>query len=145
MENKLKQLDSGIWVFDSGYRGECPKEETDQMAYGLWMQYRFPEVLWFHVPNETGTKSGPQFVEKRRKMGVRSGVSDNVILTKGASHPCGLIEGKRQDRTKSKVSPAQIQLLEEAIAEGHFGAIAYGLEQLKIATLFYFGLPLDVD
>lgn len=140
MENKLKQLDSGIWVFDSGYRGECPKEETDQMAYGLWMQYRFPDVLWFHVPNETGTKSGPQFVEKRRKMGVRSGVSDNVILTNGVNHKCGLIELKRRDKTKSKVSPSQIEVLEAAILEGHFGAIAYGLEEIKRATLFYFGL-----
>lgn len=145
MENKLKQLESGIWVFDSGYRGECPLEETDQMAYGLWMQYRFPSALWFHVPNETGTKSGPQFVEKRRKMGVRSGVSDNVILTNGVNHKCGLIELKRRDKTKSKVSLPQIEVLECAIAEGHFGAIAYGLEELKRATLFYFGLPLDVD
>lgn len=145
MESKLKQLESGIWVFDSSYRGKCPLESTDQMAYGLWMQYRFPNALWFHVPNETGTKSGPQFVEKRRKMGVRSGVSDNVILTSGINHKCGLIELKRQDRTKSKVSPAQIQVLEDAIEEGHFGAIAYGLRELKRATLFYFGLPLDVD
>lgn len=136
----MKQLNSGIWVFDSGYRGECPKEETDQMAYGLWMQYRFPDVLWFHVPNETGTKSGPQFVEKRRKMGIRSGVSDNVILTNGVNHKCGLIELKRRDKTKSTVSKTQMQVLEEAYDEGHFPAIAYGLDELKKATLFYFGL-----
>ena len=141
----MKQLKSGIWVFDSGYRGDCPKEEIDQIGYGLWMQHRFPDVLWFHVPNETGTKSGPQFVEKRRRMGVRSGVSDNVILTHGINHKCGLIELKRQDKTKSKVSKSQTGVLEEAIVEGHFGAIAYGLEEIKKATLFYFGLPFDVD
>lgn len=141
----MKQLKSGIWVFDSGYRGDCPKEETDQISYGLWMQHRFPNVLWFHVPNETGTKSGPQFVEKRRRMGVRSGVSDNVILTRGINHKCALIELKRRDKTKSKVSKSQTDVLEEAIVEGHFGAIAYGLEEIKKATLFYFGLPFDVD
>lgn len=141
----MKQLKSGIWVFDSGYRGDCPKEETDQISYGLWMQHRFPDVLWFHVPNETGTRSGPQFVEKRRRMGVRSGVSDNVILTRGINHKCGLIELKRRDKTKSKVSKSQNQVLEEAIAEGHFGAVAYGLDEIKKATLFYFGLPFDVD
>lgn len=141
----MKQLKSGIWVFDSGYRGDCPKEETDQISYGLWMQHHFPDVLWFHVPNETGTRSGPQFIEKRRRMGVRSGVSDNVILTRGINHKCGLIELKRRDKTKSKVSKSQNQVLEEAIAEGHFGAIAYGLEGIKKATLFYFGLPFDVD
>lgn len=141
----MKQLKSGIWVFDSGYRGDCSKEETDQIGYGLWMQHRFPDVLWFHVPNETGTRSGPQFVEKRRRMGVRSGVSDNVILTHGINHKCGLIELKRRDKTKSKVSKSQTDVLEEAIAEGHFGAIAYGLEEIKKATLFYFGLLSDVD
>lgn len=141
----MKQLKSGIWVFDSGYRGDCPKEETDQISYGLWMQHSFPDVLWFHVPNETGTRSGPQFVEKRRRMGVRSGVSDNVILTHGINHKCGLIELKRRDKTKSKVSKSQTDVLEEAIVEGHFGAIAYGLEEIKKATLFYFGLPFDVD
>ena len=141
----MKQLKSGIWVFDSGYRGDCPKEETDQISYGLWMQHSFPDVLWFHVPNETGTRSGPQFIEKRRRMGVRSGVSDNVILTHGINHKCGLIELKRRDKTKSKVSKSQTDVLEEAIAEGHFGAIAYGLEEIKKATLFYFGLPFDVD
>lgn len=141
----MKQLKSGIWVFDSGYRGDCPKEETDQISYGLWMQYRFPDVLWFHVPNETGTRSGPQFIEKRRRMGVRSGVSDNVILTHGINHKCALIELKRCDKTKSKVSKSQTDVLEEAIAEGHFGAISYGLEEIKKATLFYFGLPFDVD
>ena len=141
----MKQLKSGIRVFDSGYRGECPKEETDQIGYGLWMQHRFPDVLWFHVPNETGTRSGPQFVEKRRRMGVRSGVSDNVILTHGINHKCALIELKRRDKTKSKVSKSQTDVLEEAIVEGHFGAIAYGLDEIKKATLFYFGLPFDVD
>lgn len=141
----MNQLKSGIWVFDSGYRGDCPKEETDQISYGLWMQHRFPDVLWFHVPNETGTRSGPQFIEKRRRMGVRSGVSDNVILTHGINHKCGLIELKRRDKTKSKVSKSQTDVLEAAVADGHFGAIAYGLDEIKKATLFYFGLLYDVD
>ena len=78
-------------------------------------------------------------------MGVRSGVSDNVILTHGINHKCALIELKRRDKTKSKVSKSQTDVLEEAIVEGHFGAIAYGLDEIKKATLFYFGLPFDVD
>lgn len=136
----MKQLSSGILVFDSGYRGNCPKEETDQIAYGLWMQHRFPDALWFHVPNETGTKSGPQFIEKRRRMGVRSGISDNVILTHGVNHKCAMIEAKRRDKTKSRLSQAQRVILESVAEEGHFAAIAYGLDELKKATLFYFGL-----
>lgn len=140
----MKQLDSGIWVFDSGYRGECNSEETEQMTYGLWMDYHFPDVIWFHVPNETGTKSGAQFVIKRKKMGVKSGVSDVIILSNGAAHSCAVMELKKEDRTKSQVSKCQRKFLEVAHKEGKFAAIAYGAEQLKKATLFYFGLPFDV-
>jgi hypothetical protein len=141
----VKQLDSGIWVFDSGYRGECPKEETEQMMYGCWMDYQFPNAIWFHVPNETGTKSGPQFVLKRQKMGVKRGVSDVIILSNGVAHCGAVMELKRADRTKSKVSKEQATFLEKVADEGKFAAIAYGAEQLKKATLFYFGLPFDVD
>ncbi|KAF2282434.1 hypothetical protein GH714_044119 [Hevea brasiliensis] len=103
-ESKLKQLDSGIYVFDSGYRGTCPKEEIDQMAYGLWMEHRFPEVNFFHVPNETSTKSGVQLIIKRQKMGVKSGVHDNIILHRGIAWPYGTIELKRRDKTKCRVT-----------------------------------------
>lgn len=136
----MKQRDSGIYVFDSGYRGDCPKEETEQMAYGTWMKWRFPDILWFHVPNETGTKSGAQFVLKRQKMGVRKGVSDNVILTAGVNHKCALIELKRRDKTKSKIGKEQMEILHQAHDLGHFAAIAYGADECKKATLFYFGL-----
>lgn len=141
----MKQLDSGIWVFDSGYRGECPKEETDQMAYGMWMRYRFPNAIWWHTPNETGTSARVQFIEKRRKMGVTPGIGDNTIITRGANHRVAMIEAKRRDKTKSRLSQVQRVILESVADEGHFAAIAYGLDELKRATLFYFGLPLDVD
>lgn len=136
----MKQLDSGIYIFDSGYRGPCPKEEIDQMAYGLWMGYRFPDVNFFHVPNETGTKSGVQFVLKRQKMGVKNGVHDNLILTPGISWPYGVLELKRRDRTKSKVSQNQWDFGDKAVRDGGFAAIAYGVDELKKATLYYFGL-----
>lgn len=141
----MKQLKSGIWVFDSGYRGDCPKEETDQMAYWMWMRYRFPQAIWWHTPNETGTSSRVQFIEKRRRMGVTPGIGDNTILTHGINHKCGMIELKRRDKTKSKLSQAQRFVLESVSDEGHFAAIAYGLDEIKKATLFYFGLPFDVD
>lgn len=136
----MKQLDSGIYVFDSGYRGECPKEEIDQMAYGLWMEYRFPEVNFFHVPNETSTKSGVQLIIKRQKMGVKSGVHDNIILHRGVAWPYATIELKRRDKTKCKVSTNQWKFGEYVVSDGGFAAIAYGIDELKKATLYYFGL-----
>jgi len=136
----LKQLDSGIYIFDSGYRGPCQKEETDQMAYGLWMAHRFPDVNFFHVPNETGTKSGVQFVLKRKKMGVKSGVFDNVILTPGLEWPYGAIELKKQKKTGTKVSDNQWSFGGKVVRDGGFAAIAYGIDEAKKATLYYFGL-----
>lgn len=141
----MKRLSSGIYVFDSGYRGDCPKEESDQMGYGLWMDHTFPQVLWFHVPNETGTSSRVQFVLKRQKMGVKPGIGDNVIMTPGEFHSAGMIELKRRDKTKSKLSAKQKEVLTEAARLGHYAAVAYGLEEIKKATLFYFGLPFDAD
>ncbi len=136
----MKQLDSGIYVFDSGYRGPCPKEEIDQMAYGLWMEYRFPEVNFFHVPNETSTKSGVQLIIKRQKMGVKSGVHDNIILHRGIAWPYGSLELKRRDKTKCKVSTNQWKFGEYVVKDGGFAGIAYGIDELKKATLYYFGL-----
>jgi hypothetical protein len=56
-----------------------------------------------------------------------------------------MIEAKRRDKSKSRVSKDQSSVLTEMCRLGHYAAIAYGLDELKKATLFYFGLPFDVD
>ena len=56
-----------------------------------------------------------------------------------------MIEAKRRDKSKSRVGKEQSAVLTEMCRLGHYAAIAYGLDELKKATLFYFGLLSDVD
>lgn len=138
------ELSDRVMIFDDGYRGDCPHEDTDMIGYWMWMQYRFPDALWFHTPNETRNPS-PQYMESRRRKGVLPGVSDIVILTPGIIFPKATIEAKRHDTSKSKWQPGQIPFLNRSAESGSFAAVAGGLVQLKKATLFYFGLLDDVE
>lgn len=146
MKKKFKQheLSDEVFIFDDGYRGDCPHEDTDLIGYWMWMECRFPDALWFHSPNET-RKPTPQYLESRRRKGVLPGVSDVVILTPGLKWHKATIEVKRHDTSLSKWQPGQIPFLNRSAKSGSFSAVAGGLHQLKRATLFYFGLPLDVD
>lgn len=146
MRKRFRQheLSDKVFVFDDGYRGACTFEDTDLIAYWMWMQHKFPSVLWFHTPNET-KKPTPQYLESRRRKGVLDGVSDIVILTPGVNWHKAIIEAKRRDSSLSKWQKGQIPFLNKGADDGAFAAVACGLEQLKKATLFYFGLPFDVD
>ena len=146
MKKRFKQheLSDKVFIFDDGYRGVCPHEDTDLIAYWMWMQHKFPDVLWFHTPNET-KKPTPQYLESRRRKGVLDGVSDIVILTPGVRWEKAIIEAKRHDSSLSQWQKGQIPFLNKGAGDGAFAAVACGLEQLKKATLFYFGLLSDVD
>lgn len=146
MKKRFKQheLSDEVFIFDDGYRGDCPHEDTDLIGYWMWMEYRFPDALWFHSPNETRNPT-PQYLESRRRKGVLPGVSDVVILTPGLKWYKATIEVKRHDTSLSKWQHGQIPFLNRSAESGSFAAVAGGLEQLKIATLFYFGLLSDVD
>ena len=52
------------------------KEEDFQKALARYLD--FSDLLWFHVPNEI--KAKPQYMAKRKLMGVKSGVPDVCIL-----------------------------------------------------------------
>ena len=124
-------------VFDSGYRGPCNKEDDDGISFYAWVTYHYPEVNIFHVANESGVSSSAGHIEKRRRKGVTQGVSDYIILTPGIK-PSAVIELKRRDRTKSKVSKDQIDFLERVASDGGYAAIAYGLDEAKKAFLQYY-------
>lgn len=146
MKNSFKghTLDESVFIFTDGYKGSCPHEDTDLIEYWMWMRHKLPDVLWFHSPNET-KKPTPQYLESRRRKGVLSGVSDVVIVSPGDRWGCATIELKRRDMSLSKWQPGQIPFLNSSAAAGSFSALAGGAEQLKKATLFYFGLPFDAD
>lgn len=122
-----------IRIYDSGYRGDCRIETAEQIDCASWLQFNHAgrwSLIW-HTPNEQ--KATASYMQKRQKMGVKSGVSD--IIDFGAVR--GAFELKRCDKSKCKVSKEQREFLEAVDASGGFAAICYGFEQFKIAYSDY--------
>lgn len=122
-----------IRIYDSHYRGECRQEWAEQIDCAGWLEHNHPErwpLIW-HTPNET--KASAQYMQKRQKMGVKSGVAD--IIDFGVIR--GAFELKRLDKSKCKVSKDQREFLEAVAASGGFAAICYGFEQFKLAYADY--------
>lgn len=118
-----------IRTYDSGYRGDCRTERCEQIDAISWLAFNFPErfPLIFHCPGET--KASPQHMQMRAKEGVKAGVPDIIDL--GAT--VGLFELKRKDKSKSRVSTEQKNILSSAADSGHFSAVCYGFEEFKRA------------
>lgn len=120
-------------VYDSGYRGECRHERSEQIDCISWLKFNHAErwPLIFHPSNETrGTASHMQM---RAKEGVSAGVSD--IIDFGAVR--GAFELKRLDKSKCKVSKEQREFLEATAASGGFAAICYGFSEFRRAYADY--------
>lgn len=129
-------------VFDSGYRGECNLEQGEQISVASWLDYHMPWVIWFHVPNEGKRKRAGV---EAKQMGMKSGVSDIIILSHGRLHDNAAIEIKRRDRTKSRVSDDQKIFLNQNAKEGNFAALCYGKEETLRAIRIYFTGSEDND
>lgn len=103
------------------------KEWLHQQDCFSYVSLHYPHLLFFHVPNETGVRSSPGLIEKRRRAGVRKGVSDNPILTptKCGTYPYTTFELKPPDRTK-KPSKDQIIFGEQVDINGGLFVICWG-------------------
>lgn len=130
-----------IRIYDSGYRGECRREEYEQIDCASWLKHNYPDrwPLIFHVPNElTVDKKKPgwaQHLQKRQKMGVQNGVSDIIDFAQIR----GAFELKRADRTQKgvRVSQEQKDFLAAVAESGGFAAICYGFSEFKRAYADY--------
>ena len=122
-----------IHIYDSNYRGECRQEWAEQIDCMGWLEFNHPDrwPLCFHVANEI--KASPQYMQKRQKMGVKSGVSDIIDfgLVRGA------FELKRLDKSKCKVSKDQRNFLQAVDDSGGFAAICYGFGEFQRAYTDY--------
>jgi len=109
-----------------------PEEEDGRLEWlhqadcFSWVSEHHPWLVFAHVSNESGTKSSAGFIEKRRRMGVVKGVSDNMILTPtNAGHPFSMVELKRPMK-KSKPSPEQLAFGERLEANGGLFVVVWG-------------------
>jgi hypothetical protein len=109
-----------IPVYGGDYRGACPVESAEQITMINYIRDICPNVI--HPRNE-GKRHHNQ-TTKQKAEGLTTGASDIIIPGK----PAFVCELKRKDKTKSKVSPDQVDYLAESIKLGAFCCIAYGHE-----------------
>lgn len=127
---RLRELDgTGVRVFgDPGWRGPCPPEAAEQIAFFNQVRLRWPETLGrlaIHPRNEAMLRNGQHSALMRHKAeGMTPGAAD--IIIPGA--PAFVCELKRQDRTKSAWQPGQVEYLKAAAQAGAFTCVALGAE-----------------
>lgn len=116
-------------------------EDDHLINFTTWFNHWYPDVYWFHVPNENGGKAGKQYFLRQQAKGLRKGVADIVILHRGRNgEPFGVIEMKRENkRLSTPVSKEQVECLSAVSAQGGFAAVAYGFHCAKLAVIDFLG------
>ena len=134
---KTKSLHKSVKIFDTGYRGECPYEEIEQINAVSWFRHNYPQYncLFFHPVNEG--KIPVQYRSKLNKMGMRSGIPDIVLLVSTNNHPYAVFEMKRTGG--GRLSASQKDCLNAASDQGAFACVCFGFEMFKMAVDEYFG------
>lgn len=119
------------------------KEKYEGWDFAAYVNHHHPELQMFHVANE-GAFS-PQHRDALTRAGVRSGVSDYVILHRTMEgHGFALIELKRSKKRDSITSKDQVDFLLERERQGGFCCVAYGKNAaIAIVEWLYKGKPLD--
>jgi len=111
---------------DMDFRGTCPPESAEQITFFAELRRLYPYTygkLALHPKNEEKRK-GKQFnrLAMDKALGMTPGASDIII-------PLGFAcEMKRQDHTKSKWQPGQVDYLEAVHDAGGFACVALGWE-----------------
>lgn len=120
-----------VKTYNSTFRGNCDVEDQDQINFTSWFDYQYPHFspLYFHVVNESMLPV--QGRVKAKKKGLKKGVSDIIILLKRGEYSGLIIELKRRDKSKSRVTKEQMDFLYEVDEQGFFCAVCYGFEQAK--------------
>ena len=119
---------------DQNYRGDCPKEEAEQITFINWLRREYPDTLGalvVHVKNE-GKRTAQQAALDRAN-GMNKGASDIIICC----CPPIVMEIKRRDHTASKWQTGQQEYLEAAQKMGAFACVALGAEGAKKAVQEY--------
>lgn len=121
----LKQLPFDVYG-DTSFRGACPKETAEQVTFFSQLRREYPDswgALALHPRNEQQLRGGQHRALIRHKAeGMTPGASD-VIIPARVSFVC---EIKRQDHTKSRWQPGQVEYLTAAQEAGAFACVALG-------------------
>ncbi|MGB2063553.1 MAG: VRR-NUC domain-containing protein [Marinomonas gallaica] len=125
-QHKITDLSQSVRIYR--HTGVVRSEDNEQMAFMDWIKYNLPELEWclFHVPNSTYTTK--RQAEKAVRMGVKSGVSDLILLLPKNGYPYAVIEVKKKG---GSLSANQKKFLNKHVELGAFVCVAFGLEALK--------------
>lgn len=126
--------------------GRKPDERSEDdhlIDFATWFNHWYPDVYWFHTPNENGAKAGKKYYMRQQAKGVRKGVPDIMILHPGKNgEPYAMIEMKRETKSLSTpVSKEQKAALGMADSKGAFAAVVYGFTCAKMAVIEFLGEP----
>ena len=119
----INLIPKNILIFgDQDFRGDCPTETAEQISFFSWLKSHKPELhaIAIHVRNE-GKKTARQGHQHKLE-GLNVGASDIII----PCFPTLVIELKRRDRTKSKISKEQIKYLHNCEKAGAMACLALG-------------------
>ena len=95
---------------DVNYRGDCPHEDYALASFFDRIRKDYPlsyGLVAFHPKNE-GKRSHAQ-VKVDKLKGMTKGVTDVIII----GNPTLVLELKRDDHTKSKWQPMQLEFMEQ--------------------------------
>ena len=111
---------------DPKFRGDCPTESVEQITFFAKLRREYPDTwgrLALHPRNEQQLRGGQHrgFIRQKAE-GLTPGASD-IVIPAGESFVC---EMKRQDHTKSRWQPGQIEYLTAAHEAGAFVCVALG-------------------
>lgn len=109
-------------------------EDDLQMACIEWFDLAYPKLskLLFHVPNQR--KQDVIKGARLKKMGLRSGVADLILLIPKGRYHGMCIEMKS---TKGKLSDNQKEWLQQAKMNDYFCSVCYDFDSFKIEIEIY--------
>ncbi|MGL5565563.1 MAG: hypothetical protein ACRDC4_07500 [Plesiomonas sp.] len=144
---KLERNKSGVlcaWNEEENARKQKSRiEKYEGWDFAAYVNHHYTDLQMFHVANE-GAFS-PQHRDSLTRSGVRSGVSDYVILHRTVDgHSFALIEIKRSRKRDSSTSKEQVDFMLSRERHGGFCCVAYGKNAaIAIVELLYKGKPLN--
>lgn len=129
--------------FDFNPADIVPLEEAEQCALMEWAAYnagKWPELrLLYHIPNE-GKRSKRTGAQLKRQ-GLKSGVPDNHLPVARGGYLGLYIELKRRDKSKSRVSKAQAEWINDLSGQGHMCLVCWGWEAAARTIEDYMRMP----
>lgn len=103
---------------DQSFRGKCPTESAEQITF--FNKIRRQEPTAVHIRNE-GKRTYGQ-ISRQKAEGLTPGAPD-ILIPGAVTFVCEL---KRQDHTKCRFQPEQLEYLEKCHRDGAFVCVALG-------------------